>query len=525
MRLFIRLVVCAVLCVAPVCAQTDDLAAKSRRGKELMAAGRFEEAIPIYRDLVKALPNNPGPLMNLGLALHMARHDREAVSQFQAVLKIEPSLLPARLFLGAAYLGLKQPGKAIEPLRKVIHAQPDNKEARLILGEALLTLERFRPAAEQFESLSELDPENPKVWNGLGLSYEGLAGRNFEELEKVAPGSAYWLVLVAEARAKADQYNRAFFFYREALAKMPTMRGVHSTVADIYRKAGHPDWAAIEKDKERGRPPLDCGGAQGISGAAFGISTNDGAVPPRANRRYSAQKLECDFWAARYPELVASARDAKTPESYYWRTRAYNELARRAFSRLAQLPPSAEVHELMAKIHFNRKKYPASAKEWQEALKFSPGNPYYRQGLAVSLSASRDYEGARQLLQDLIKRSPDSVELNYWLGFTLLGLVKAEEGIPFLKKAVESDPTILEAQRDLARAYLQGGQAEKAFPHLKAALPIDEDGSLYYQLAQAYRKTGQKELEREMLRKFREIQSSATVEKKKLYQQIDITPP
>jgi hypothetical protein len=56
-------------------------------------------------------------------------------------------------------------------------------------------------------------------------------------------------------------------------------------------------------------------------------------------------------------------------------------------------------------------------------------------------------------------------------------------------------------------------------------LPIDEEGGLYYLLAQAYRKSGQKELEREMLKKFQEIQGSATVEKKRFEQQIQITPP
>jgi hypothetical protein len=60
---------------------------------------------------------------------------------------------------------------------------------------------------------------------------------------------------------------------------------------------------------------------------------------------------------------------------------------------------------------------------------------------------------------------------------------------------------------------------------LKAALPIDEEGSLYYQLALAYRNNGQRELEREMLKKFQEIQNSAAAEKKRFDQQIQITPP
>src|SRR5216684_1590182 len=53
-------------------AQSDDLALKSQRAKELMAEGRFAEAIPIYRELNHAVPNNPGLMLNLGMALHMA---------------------------------------------------------------------------------------------------------------------------------------------------------------------------------------------------------------------------------------------------------------------------------------------------------------------------------------------------------------------------------------------------------------------------------------------------------------------
>ena len=52
--------------------QSDDLAAESHRAKELMADRRFAEAIPIYEHLVKAVPGNPGLLLNLALAEEMA---------------------------------------------------------------------------------------------------------------------------------------------------------------------------------------------------------------------------------------------------------------------------------------------------------------------------------------------------------------------------------------------------------------------------------------------------------------------
>lgn len=504
--------------VALASAQSDELAVKSKRGKDLMAAGKFEEAIPVYRELVKDLPDNPGPIMNLGLALHMAGQDREAIREFQQVLKLVPDDLTAHLFLGAAYFALKDPRGAAESLKPVVRAQPNNSEARLMLGESLLSLERYDAALQQFDELSRLDPSNPKVWSGLGESFEGLARQSFDGLEKVAPESAYWLVLVAETRLRAERYSPAFFLYRQALAKMPSLHGIHTAIAEIYRKSRHGDWATIEEEKEHQLPPLSCTGHQGARDE--GASS---ATPSRGDRGDSTRDLECDFQAGRYREILAV--NSQTAEQYYWRTRASNELARQAFSRLAELPPSGEVHELLAKIHFSQKSYADAAKNWEEALKLSPGNSYYQQGLAVSLAAAGNYEAARPLLEQETKRAPESAELNYWLGFTLLGLEKPQEAVPYLERAVRREPTVLPPQRDLARAYLRIGQLEKAIPHLRAALPLDEDGTLYYQLAQAYRKAGRKELEKQMLVKFREMQSSATAEKKNLEKNLEITPP
>jgi Flp pilus assembly protein TadD len=521
MKILVVSAACLTIGFSSALGQHTDLPEKSKRGKELMAAGRFEEAIPIYKELVNAMPGDPGPLMDLGLALHMAGHEREAVTEFRMVLKRQPLNVPAHLFLGAAYLGLKDPPKAVESLRFVVRNQPENGDARLLLGDALLSLDRFGLAADQYEKLTELDGESPKAWNGLGLSYEGLARDSFEQLEKLAPDSAYWLVLLAESHAKGDEYKGAFYFYRESLKKAPSLRGVHAALADIYKNTGHANWAKMEKEKEANLPPLECGTPEAVANKSAGSTP----LPLPGDPKDRTLNLECDFWAGRFQELLARSRGEKTVEAYYWRTRAYDELAKQAFSRLGQLPPSGEVHELLAKIQFSHRKYSEAAKEWREALKFSPDNSYYRQGLAISLSASGDYENARPLLEDLIKESPRSEELNYWLGLSLLGLEKASEAIPYLERAVQIDPTPLEPHRDLARAYLRVGEIGKALPQARAASAIDVEGSLYYQLAQAYRKAGQTESEKEMLEKFRESQSSAAAEKKKLEEQIQITPP
>jgi predicted Zn-dependent protease len=94
-----------------------------------------------------------------------------------------------------------------------------------------------------------------------------------------------------------------------------------------------------------------------------------------------------------------------------------------------------------------------------------------------------------------------------------------------LERAVQGNQAGLSLHRDLARAYLEGGQPEKAIPHFKTAIAADTDGSVYYQLARAYRSLGQKEMEKETLKKFADIQASLSVEKKNLEQQAQITPP
>src|SRR3954471_24704595 len=113
--------------------QSGDLEAMGAQARQLMASGHFEDAIPIYRQMVKAEPGNPGLLLNLGLAQHMAGHEREAIPTFEAVLKSQPDSLPALISLGSAHLALNQPAEAIAPLRKALNTNPEDHDTRGLL--------------------------------------------------------------------------------------------------------------------------------------------------------------------------------------------------------------------------------------------------------------------------------------------------------------------------------------------------------------------------------------------------------
>src|SRR3979490_3071902 len=87
----------ALLCVAAAGAnaQEEVLAAKSRSANKAMAAGRYTEAIGIYRELVKALPENSGLRFNLGMALDKAGQPGAAIPQLENSTRAQPDFAPA----------------------------------------------------------------------------------------------------------------------------------------------------------------------------------------------------------------------------------------------------------------------------------------------------------------------------------------------------------------------------------------------------------------------------------------------
>ncbi len=474
MRAFLLLVIAAAAGAAP---QTDDLAARSQRAKQMMAAGQFADAAVIYRELVTAVPGNAGLMLNLALAEQMSGRLREAVPHFQAAAKMNPQLFPAWVSLGACYLDLGEAAKAVAPLEKAVALAPADARPRAMLAEALLAAGRFDDAARQYRRLADGDEKNPKVWYGLGRSYEALAERAFTRLDRAAQGSAWWLALAAETRLSEGQNSGAFTLYRDALAKMPSVPGAHAGIAEVYRRTGHPDWAAVEEKKEA-RP--DC----------------------------TKARLACAFLEGR---LLDAARGTQPPssEGYFWQARAYNALAGQAFSHLETLPPSAELYTLRAQMEIGRGRHAEAVNTLRAALKLSPGDRQAQLQLAAELIRTRETKEARALLNELLRRDPDSAPANMLYGQATLDEGQPEKAIPYLEKSVQRDPGELPARAALGLAYARTGQAEHAIPHLKAALGIDTDGSLQYQLARAYQATGQQALAAEHMKRYQDIQAQS----------------
>jgi predicted Zn-dependent protease len=423
-----------------------------------MQAGNYAQAIKIYEELVGARPSDAGLLMNLGMAHYMAGQAEHAIAPLQKAAKLQPSLAPAALFLGASLLDLGRLQEAAGPLQQAVTAMPDNVDAREMLARVRLSLGNFASAATNYRTLTTLDPQNPKGWYGLARSYQGIAEEAFAALQQQAPNSPLLELLVAEVAVTGEKFPAALAIYRRVLADDPPVGGLHEAVAELYERAGKPEWAAAELQKTSPRTPAAC----------------------------ATRRAECLFLDGKFRDALIAARQVKSPVGLYWTIRAANRLATDSVGRLETLPPSLGLHLIRAEIAQAQGRHGEAVTAIRSALALAPGDPNIETALAEALVRANDLAEALPLLDRLAREHPQDPGILFMYGDALLLSQRIDEATALLGRAVQADPRALGPRASLGRAYVLAGRFEAALPHLQAAAAEDADGDVHYQLARAY---------------------------------------
>jgi predicted Zn-dependent protease len=346
---------------------------------------------------------------------------------------------------------------------------------------------RFREAAAEFRKLTEAAPGDPRRWYGLGRTYEALARQAFGELQRVAAGSPWEALIVAEVWVSSGRYEPALELYREVKQVAPEIAGVDESIVTLYEHSG--DEAKAAEHRARLKPPPS-------------------TCPPSA--------ADCEFLAGRYLASVdAAGRRAEAP-SLYWRTRAFNALATDAFSRLDSLPASPEVHLVRAAIDRDQGRVLDAITELKAGLAMRPGDRAIEEELASALYESRNLEEALPLLARLAG-PPDraTADMAFFYGDALLQAQQVEQALPYLRAAYAQRPDAAVVRASLGRAMLLSGDASAALPHLLAAAaaePPDSDGAVHYQLAQAYQRLGRAAEAKAALAEYQKRQAARAAE-------------
>ncbi|MBV8031295.1 MAG: tetratricopeptide repeat protein [Betaproteobacteria bacterium] len=178
----------------------------------LHQAGHPEQAEPLYRSVLNALPNQPdilhllglslaqqgkhgqalkfferalkaGPrpdlLSNMGTTLRALKRIPEAVRAYEKALAIDPNFVDALYNLGGTYGELVRLQEAIELLKRAVQLAPDHALALKELAVVLALVWRMDEALGCARRAVELRPGDPAVQRGLALIFQDL-GRSEE---------------------------------------------------------------------------------------------------------------------------------------------------------------------------------------------------------------------------------------------------------------------------------------------------------------------------------------------------------
>ena len=224
-----------------------------------MAARNFDLAAKIYAELVEAVPNNPGLLLNLGMAGIWAGMTAMLLRTLQAALKIDPNIFPANLFLGASLLRSGEPGAGDRAAAEGGRNQPRLSRCSRHARRRAARLGPPRRSGRALPEARGVEAPAASGWVGLGQSYESARAGGFRRLEKDGARVGLHAGAVRQRACHAAAVCRARSISTARRSKRsPGMRGVHQALAEIYRRTEHPDWAAVEDQKEKALPPLHC---------------------------------------------------------------------------------------------------------------------------------------------------------------------------------------------------------------------------------------------------------------------------
>ena len=250
----------------PVTAETG-VAAKLKQALALHARGDADVALPLYREVLAAEPDNPTaqhylgvihyqrgnlaeglPLLeravaarpdepefhnNLGLALAAADRESEAIAQYRAALSLKPDHAVAWNNLGLALQARNEVRAGIDAFRHALALKPDFARARWNLALALLLDRQFVEGWREYEVRLELPELGGDQQRFPGAAWDGASPAGRTLLISIEQGLGDTLQFARYATLLAAAGARCLMRCPDALAPLlSTVPGVAQTSSE-----------------------------------------------------------------------------------------------------------------------------------------------------------------------------------------------------------------------------------------------------------------------------------------------------
>jgi predicted Zn-dependent protease len=191
----------------------------------------------------------------------------------------------------------------------------------------------------------------------------------------------------------------------------------------------------------------------------------------------------------------------------YWETKADQKLAVATLTRAGEIDPnSPRMHVLTGDVFRQKRRWSDAEEEYRKALAIDPTSHAARLSLAIVLFTELKTNEALAIAKSLLAETPDNPEANLLAGEILVQGHQFEEAEPYLTRCQNLDPDMMPRLHVLlGQVYAATNRIPAAISEYKQGLSSDGDGSIHYQLARLYEKSGDKDAAAEAIRESQQL--------------------
>ena len=219
-------------------------------------AERYDEAMDLYRQYLKARPHDADVRFLLGHTALLARRYDEAAAAYSEVAAVRPNWAAAHGGLGYALLMTDQPQRAAQCYRRTLELNPDSTLVRYQLARLYAEQGQHRAARDEFEQLVQREPHVPEYPTRLadlliqleqGPSMALGATERLADAEKLlrralalAPKAAHPHWSLGMLYARQARYPEAVPLFEHLLQIAPHDYQAHLFLGHLYQRTGRP---------------------------------------------------------------------------------------------------------------------------------------------------------------------------------------------------------------------------------------------------------------------------------------------
>lgn len=438
------------------------LIARDRMAAIHVAAGRYDEALKIIAEVLRANPHDDDALtLRGGIALE--RQDATgAINDLRAVLRDQPNATGVQSALARAYVLQGNAVLAEETLRAARQAAPHDSAVAIGLAQLLGQTQRGDQAVALLEQTVRESPADTSARQALVRAY--LAQRDFKaartavaDLETLQPKKAigpYLAGLVAQADNHPEESLREF---ERALALEPTAVDALAALSKLELARGR-GAAAVT----RVRAAVQTEPQNAILHNLLGELLITTQTYPEAIAELSAAIQVAPKWPVPYHNLAGAAASA-------------GDLARatsacEAGLKAAPFEPTLVVD--LAALYERQGRIADAIAQYERLYEHNPGLDVAANNLAVLLVTYKTDPKSLDRARDLSAKFASSdngllLDTNGWVRFKRGDVSGA---LPVLERAAARAPLSSVIRYHLALAQLQAGQKDRARANLESAL-------------------------------------------------------